>query len=155
MFGVDTLKSYAEMTCDSLTPDFLSYISVRTYDFLVVTTSRKSKSSKRLRRGGAFVLSPCLAKSSRYPPQTWARVCLAAPGELPLARPRGAAGRSCSGRPADEQRHRLGRVARRRGARRVVRPRVADARPCDAPHTRVFSGSVSQRRTVKSPEPDI
>src|SRR3954447_21928563 len=72
MFGVDTLKSYAEMTCDSLTPDFLSYISVRTYDFLVVTTSRKSKSSKRLRRGGAFVLSPCLAKSSRYPPQTWA-----------------------------------------------------------------------------------
>src|SRR3954452_5262946 len=72
MFGVDTLKSYAEMTCDSLTPDFVSYISVRTYDFLVVTTSRKSKSSKRLRRGGAFVLSPYLAKSSRYPPQTWA-----------------------------------------------------------------------------------
>src|SRR3954453_14954702 len=72
MFGVDTLKSYAEMTCDSLTPDFVSYILVRTYDFLVVTTSRKSKSSKRLRRGGAFVLSPCLAKSSRYPPQTWA-----------------------------------------------------------------------------------
>src|SRR4051794_29872339 len=74
MFGVDTLKSYAEMTCDSLTPDFVSYISVRTYDFLVVTTSRKFKSSKRLRRGGAFVLSPCLAKSSRYPPQTWAIV---------------------------------------------------------------------------------
>src|SRR3954454_23608793 len=72
MFGVDTLKSYAEMTCDSLTPDFLSYISVRAYDFLVVTTSRKPKSSKRLRRGGAFVLSPCLTKSSRYPPQTWA-----------------------------------------------------------------------------------
>src|SRR3954467_33249 len=72
MFGVDTLKSYAEMTCDSLTPDFLSYISVGSYDFLVVTTSRKPKSNKRLRRGGAFVLSPCLAKSSRYPPQTWA-----------------------------------------------------------------------------------
>src|SRR3954471_11929282 len=73
MFGVGTLKSYTLTACDSRTPDFVSHVSTKTYGFLVVTTRRKPKSSKRLRRGGVFSLSGCRARSSRFPPQTWAR----------------------------------------------------------------------------------
>src|SRR3954469_13700118 len=73
MFGVDVLRSCAETTCDSLTPSYVSQLSVRTYGFLVVTTRSKPNSGKRLRCGGAFVLSPCRARSCRFPPQTWAR----------------------------------------------------------------------------------
>src|SRR6478672_9547059 len=72
MFGVGILNSYAITTCDLRTPDFVSHVAARTYGFLVVTTHRKPKSSKRLRRGGVFSLSPCRARSSRFPPQTWA-----------------------------------------------------------------------------------
>src|SRR4051812_10947435 len=72
MFGVGTLRPYTVKACDSRTPDFVNHVSARTYGFLVVTTRRKSKSSKRLRRGGAFSLSPCRASGSRFPPQTWA-----------------------------------------------------------------------------------
>src|SRR3954447_9746667 len=73
MFGVDVPKSYAKTTCGSLTPSYVSQLSVRTYGFLVVTTRSKSNSGKRLRRGGAFALNPCRARSSKFPPQTWAR----------------------------------------------------------------------------------
>ena len=69
--------------------------------------------------------------SSRAPPVPNAALrggaptlCSAAPGATPPARPRGAAGRSISGLPADVQRPRLARLARRRGARPVAGPRV-------------------------------
>ena len=58
---------------------------------------------------------------------------LAAPGASPPARPRGAAGRSGSCRPANGQRPRLAHAARRTGARPGARPRAAGPRLRDGP----------------------
>ena len=75
-------------------------------------------------------------------------------GASPPARPRGAAARSGSGRPADGPRLRLPQFAQRRVAQPAVRPRAAGRWPGGAPGSAPSTARVSHRRTVKSPEPD-